>query len=70
MFEFLKKKKESKRWRLFASYVDPFMRSSVLAMQLISKANELGLQGKKLDVMIRENSMDQGLDEIWFEGDM
>jgi hypothetical protein len=46
------------------------MRSSVLAMQLISKANELGLQGKKLDVMIRENSMDQGLDEIWFEGDM
>lgn len=63
------KKRQPQRWREFAAYIDPFMRHSALAGELLKKANEFGLQGKRIVVVVRENSVDHCADEIWFEGE-
>lgn len=63
-------KTKPKLWREFACYIDPFMRNSQLAMELLRRANELGLAGKRITVAIRECKNDQGADEIWFEGEL
>lgn len=62
------KKKEPKKWREFVAYIDPFMRNSALAGELLQRANSFGLNGKKIIVIVRENSLDHAADEIWFEG--
>lgn len=63
-------KKKPKKWRQFAAYIDPFMRHSALAGELLQRANEFGLQGKKLQIVVRQNSQDRRADEIWFEGEL
>ncbi len=68
MFDFLKRK--PKRFRQFAAYIDPFMRHSQLAMELLQKANEFGLRGQKIQVVVRHNKEDHMADEIWFEGEL
>lgn len=59
-----------RKWREFITYVDPFMRHSQIAGILLQKANSLGLEGKRIAVVIRTNSADAQHDEIWFEGEM
>lgn len=63
------KKKPKKRFREFGARIETFMRASDVAQKLLQRANELGLQGKKIDFVIRQNIFDSNRDEIWFEGE-
>jgi hypothetical protein len=62
-------KKKPKPWREFVGYIDPFFQKETIAMQIIQKANDLGLQGKKVKVLCRTNRFDTNIDQIWFEGE-
>lgn len=63
-------KKKPKQWREFACYIDPFFKHETIAMNIIQKANDLGLQGKKITVAMRRSSFDSSIDQIWFQGEM
>ena len=66
-------KRKPKKWREFVCYIDAFFKKEVIAVQIIQKANELGLQGKKITVLHRVNKFEVpnngDLDQIWFEGE-
>lgn len=62
--------RKKKPWREFVGYIDAFFKQETIAMNIIQKANDLGLQGKKVKVLCRTNKFDSDIDQIWFEGEM
>lgn len=60
---FKAKEKPKQRWREYVGEITPFLTQPMLTSMLLQKANDLGLQGKRITVSVRF------ADQIWFEGE-
>lgn len=68
-WNFWKIKKEPEIEEEFIGYVEPLMRSNDLLVQTLQRANDAGLQGRKLRVVERRSVLradDLLLSGIWF----
>lgn len=69
LISFFKKKKQAESTPEFVSYIEPMMRADDLVMKVVQKANDLGLEGKKVKVLLRRNSLlptESLLSSLWF----